>query len=185
MTARKVWTKQHKNVRKVLEETGRYTVKKEYICLDMKEQKDLILTAYDWLSQHMPNKSAKPKDVQYPVWVSLTEDAVMMPDENEVVLELSVDESLITLINVTKWGMILNYSYIPRNEKDAAAHQELLSLYGTSDAQAVMTPFYPEIRREVMESWSRLFDDSVLSENSCYYGLIWEMRKEWITTIRQ
>ena len=52
MAVRKVWTKQHKNVLKKLEETGRYTARREYICLDMKEQKDLILTAYDWLSQH-------------------------------------------------------------------------------------------------------------------------------------
>ena len=109
----------------------------------------------------------------------------MMPDENEVVLELTLDDSLITLINVTKWGMILNYSYIPQDEADAKAHQEMLELYGTSDAQAVMTPFYPQIRREVIASWSRLFDDSVLAENSCYYGTIWEIRKEWITDIRQ
>ena len=80
----------------------------------MKEQKDLILTAYDWLSYHGPKTDQKPADVQYPVWVSLSEDAIMMPDENEVVLELSLDDSLITLINVTKWGMILNYSYIPK-----------------------------------------------------------------------
>lgn len=185
MAVRIVWTKQHKNVLKKLEETGRYTARKEYICLDMKEQKDLILTAYDWLSLHGPKADQKPADVQYPVWVSLSEDAIMMPDENEVVLELSLDDSLITLINVTKWGMILNYSYIPKDEADAKTHQKMLELYGTSDAQAVMTPFYPQIRREVIASWSRLFDDSVLSKNSCYYGTIWEIRKEWITDIRQ
>lgn len=32
-----VWSKQHENVWKVLQETGRYTVKREYIIKDLKE----------------------------------------------------------------------------------------------------------------------------------------------------
>ena len=185
MALRKVWTKQHKNVLKQLEETGRYTARREYICLDMKEQADLVLTAYDWLVQHGPKKEQKPADVQYPVWVSLVEDGTMVPDAHEVVLELLLEESLITCIHVTKWGMILNYSYIPQDPRDAKAHQDKLDLYGTSDAKAVMTPFYPQLRREIMESWDRLFDETVLPESKLYYGTIWELKKEWITDIRQ
>ena len=42
-----VWTKQHENVLKELETSGRYIAKQEYIRMDLKE----------------------PADVEYPVWV--------------------------------------------------------------------------------------------------------------------
>ena len=38
-----VWSKQHENVWKVLQETGRYTVKREYIIKDLKEHSELVL----------------------------------------------------------------------------------------------------------------------------------------------
>ena len=44
-----VWSKQHENVWKVLQETGRYTVKREYIIKDLKEHSELVLDTYEWL----------------------------------------------------------------------------------------------------------------------------------------
>ena len=50
-----VWSKQHENVWKVLQETGRYTVK---------------LDTYEWLVKNGPDYGNKPADVEFPVWVS-------------------------------------------------------------------------------------------------------------------
>ena len=47
-----VWTKQHENVLKELETTGRYIAKREYIRMDLKEQAPVVLEAYDWLVKH-------------------------------------------------------------------------------------------------------------------------------------
>lgn len=41
-----VWTKQHENVLKELETTGRYIAKREYIRMDLKEQAPVVLEAY-------------------------------------------------------------------------------------------------------------------------------------------
>ena len=98
-------------------------------------------------------------------------------------LELSLDPAIITPIHVAKWGIILNYSYIPKDAKDAKRHQELLKSYNTSDTQAYMSQFYPQIKREIIDSWSRLFDDSIHINSDQKYGTIWEIRKEWITDI--
>ena len=46
-----VWTKQHENVLKELETTGRYIAKREYIRMDLKEQAPVVLEAYDWLDR--------------------------------------------------------------------------------------------------------------------------------------
>ena len=185
MAAITVWTRQHKNVLKELEEKGRYFTKKEYIHMDLQEHSNLVLEAYDWLVKNGPDASNRPADVSYPVWVSFDNEAAMMPGENGVVLELLLEEEKVTSINIAKWGIILNYSYIPLDDEDAKRHSKLLELYGTNDPKAYMTSFYPEIKREITDSWKRLFDDTVKIGNDLKYGTIWEIRKEWITNIRR
>ena len=99
--------------------------------------------------------------------------------------ELEIEESLITGVNFTKWGMILNYSYIPADEADEKRHKELLEAYGVSDTQAYMSQFYPEIKREIRESWKRLFDDKIQIGSDGCYGNIWEVRREWVKNVIQ
>lgn len=180
-----VWSKQHKNVLLELTETGRYTAKKEYVAFDLQEHAPLVLEAYDWLVGHCPGAQRRPPDAQIPVWVSFERSAVMLPSDNTVILQLTLDPALIAPVNIAKWGAILNYSYIPQDAGDARRHRELLEAYGVSDAKAFMTQFYPQIRREIVESWPRLFDDSVSMGSAQAYGLIWEVRKEWISGIMQ
>lgn len=180
-----VWTRQHRDVWKALEETGRHIAKREYINMDLQEHSNLVLEVYDWLAKNGPDSANRPADVSYPVWISLVDEATMIPGENEVVLELSIEEEQVTKVNIAKWGAILNYSYIPLDDTDAKRHRGLLEAYGTNDAKAFMTPFYPEIKREIMASWKRLFDDSIQLGNDLCYGNIWEIKREWVTKVRK
>ena len=134
-----VWSKQHENVWKVLQETGRYTVKREYIIKDLKEHSEPVLDTDEWLVKNGPDYGNKPADVEFPVWVSFRQDATMLPEKGRVILELEIEESLITRVNFTKWGMILNYSYIPADKADEKRLKELLEAYGVSDTQAYMS----------------------------------------------
>ena len=151
--------------------------------MDLKEQAPIVLEAYDWLVKHGPDSANKPKDVEYPVWVSFTNEGTMMNSENTVILELSLDPSIITSINIAKWGHILNYGYIPADEEDLKRHRKLLDDYGISDAKAVISQFYPHIKREIQDSWSRLFDDTILMGSDAKYGNIWEIKREWLTNV--
>lgn len=179
----KVWTRQHKSVFDKVMNEGRYIAKREYIYMDLQEHAHLVLEVYDWLVKHSPDAARKPEDVTYPVWVSFEEEATMLSGEEGVVFELTLEEDWITPINIAKWGAILNYSYIPANAEDKRRHRELLEAYGTDDAKAYMTQFYPMIKKEIIESWDRLFDDSVKLGNDLKYGTIWEIRKEWVTKV--
>ena len=132
-----VWSKQHENVWKVLQETGRYTVKREYIIKDLKEHSELVLDTYEWLVKNGPDYGNKPADVEFPVWVSFRQDATMLPEKGRVILELEIEESLITRVNFTKWGMILNYSYIPADKADEKRHKELLEAYGSATRRRI------------------------------------------------
>ena len=179
----KVWTKQHQSVYETILREGRYIAKREYIVMDLQEHAELVLQAYDWLAAHGPDIQNKPEDVAYPVWVSFTNEATMLKSAGTVILELEIDPGIITPVNIAKWGMILNYSYIPKDEADSRRHQTMLRDYGVSDAKAMLTQFYPDIKREIIGSWQRLFEESVSVGSDAKYGNIWEIRKEWITNM--
>ena len=185
MTPITVWTKQHQDILLELEQTGRHVARRDYIRRDLGEDAYLVLETYDWLAAHLPNAAGRPADAAYPVWVSYTSDAAMLPGPGFVILELEVDRSLVASINIAKWGAILNYSYIPRDEQDALRHKKLLADYGLSDAKAYMSRFYPQIKGEIVDSWDRLFDEEIQLGNPSAYGPIWEVKKEWIRQVRQ
>lgn len=182
MAAIPVWTKQHISVLQTLEREGRYVAKRQNIALDMGEDAGIVFEAYDWLTQHSPDAARRPDDADFPIWLSFSGEAAMLPSEGTALLQLQVDQNLITRVNIAKWGAILNYSYIPRDGQDALRHRALLQAYGVSDAKAYMTQFYPHIKREIIDSWQRLFDDSIQLGGPGEYGLIWEMKKEWLVS---
>lgn len=175
-----VWSKQHRAVLQTLRETGRYVASRAFIEADMPDYRELVIEAYDWLARRAAQIVPPPPDAPYPVWVSLKREATMLPHPDTVILELDIDERAIIKVSIVKWGMILNYAYIPQSEADAARHSALLDAYGVSDAKAYMSQFYPDIKREIVNSWDRLFDDSVVIGNTDAYGIVWELREEWL-----
>ena len=180
-----IWSKQHANVAKILNEEGRYISQRGYIIKDLEEHADLVLEAYDWYVKKASQSYEKPEDVTYPVWCSFSQEATMLLSENTVILQLEVDSSLIMPVNINKWGIILNYGYIPENMQDELRHKQLLEDYGTTDAKAYMSLFFPEIKREIISSWDRLFDDNIIINNDAAYGTLWELKKEWVVKIIQ
>ena len=180
-----VWTKQHVNVLNELQVKGRYIAKKEYIVKELQEHTDLVLEVYDWYVRRASDFHSKPVDVEYPIWVSLSQEATMLQSKNTVIMTIELEPELIMPVNIDKWGMILNYSYIPCSNEDAKKHKQLLNEYGTTDTQAYMSQFYPIIKREIITSWERLFDDSIIINNEEKYGTIWELKREWVVNVIQ
>jgi len=174
-----VWTKQHRLVWDILRRDGVYHAKRAPIAA--LEENDMVGPVYDWLAANTPIQ--RPEGAEYPIWLSFTREGVMLKTPDTVVLELEVESSLITRVNIAKWGHMLNFGYIPSDGDDKKRHSDLLKLWGTSDAKAGTTPFYPEIKREIFESWHRLFDDGILLGSPSCYGNIWEIRAEWVKAV--
>lgn len=179
----KIRTKQHTNVLEEIERTGRYVVDPKHAAADYEGFRELALSVYDWLAANCEIADIRPADAVYPVWVSVTDETVQPAEKGYVILELEAEEDMVGLVNIGKWGMMLNFSYIPKDDADAKRHKKLLEDYGVSDAKAYMSRFYPEIREEIVGSWHRLFDDSVIPVNDDCYGIIWEIRKEQIVKV--
>ena len=178
-----VWTKQNEAVIDHLEAAGRFIADECYIHRELGDISYIMLFIYRWLADHMPASAARPDDVKFPVWVSFTKEATMSPESGYAVLELMMQDSMVTHIDATKWTRITNYSYIPISEEDETEHRNYMRELGTDDARAVMTQFWPEARKKIIDSWDRLFDKSVVLDGTTEYGLLWEVRKEWVQKI--
>lgn len=179
----RVWSKQNEKVAEILQQQGRYTAKAHEVEARMDDHAHLVLECYKWLAAHSPSQAQRPADADYPIWLSMRQDATMKLTPHSVILELEIEEALLTKINIEKWSSILNYAYIPTDAADAQRHRDLLELYGTNDVKAFSTPFYPMIRQEIENSWERLFDEAVSLGNPNYYGNIWEVKAEWVKRI--
>lgn len=174
----RVWTKQHISVWETLRQEGVYHATGDRIF----RNEDSILTrdGYRWLAANTPNAGSKPAGAEFPIWLAFSRAGTMLPTPDTVLLELEIDPALITYVNIAKWGTILNCNYIPADAADKKRHSQLLKNWGTSDERACMTQFYPQIKREIMESWPRLFDDSIQLGSPECYGNIWEVKLEWV-----
>lgn len=177
-----VWTKQNKAVLDQLEENGRFTADEYYIRRELEDTADIMLFLYRWLADRMPS-CGRPDDARFPVWVSFDPEATMLPEPGYAVLELRVPADAVTRLDIAKWTKITNYAYIPADEEDRSEHIKMLRECGTDDARAVMTGFWPELRQKIIGSWDRLFDESIVLGSRSAYGLMWEVRKEWMRNV--
>lgn len=185
MSLIRVWTKQNEAVLHQLEEKGRFIAEESFIRKEIGDTADIMLPIYKWLAENAPYSIEKPKDALYPVWVSLEKEATMIPESGYVILEMEIESGSITLIDTAKWTCITNYAYLAKDDADKKAHAEKLDAIGCMDAEAILTNFYPKLRTEIIGSWSRLFDESISLGSDTVYGIIWEVREEWIQKITE
>lgn len=174
----RVWTKQSNIVLDILENEGRYVAKRKFV--KRRDENDFVVSVYDWLARNHPGRPTAPADADYPVWLSLAEEATMGLTPGTVLLELEIPDELIYHIHVVKWTAIMNRLYIPADEADEKRHRELMKSYRQSDATAYQSTFYPQLKKEIEDSWIRLFDENVGNKDGLTYGNTWELKKEWL-----
>lgn len=180
----KVWTKQHKGILDIFKDNGRYIVKKEYIESKMEEHASLYTEVYAWYAHKAASIVPKPEDVRYPIWVSMDESEIIGGAGDSVLLELDVPENELIVLDIDKWGLIVNYMYIPKDEHDKTEHEKTLAVYRIDDTAAYMSSFYPSLKNKIRKSWDRLFDDSI-AMSPVKVGTVWEIKREWISKITE
>ena len=177
-----VWTRQNEAVLEQIGRDGRFIAIERYMRAEMEDCSDVMLFLYRWIAEHMPIQETRPKDAVFPVWAALSEELAYPPEKGSVLLKAAVPEDCLTCIDIVKWTTVSNYSYLPKDEADLKQHNKRMKEYGIYDAKAMMTPFYPLQKQEIMDSWTRLFDGSRPTDPG-KYALLWEIRKEWIEEI--
>ena len=100
--------------------------------------------------------------------------------------QAEVPADCLVLFDADDWRKILCMQYIGEDEREERAFRDELSEMGIREEQAVLTGFYPDIKRKIVESWGRLFANDGRfknGENTSRGGIqagMWEIRREWI-----
>lgn len=179
----KVWTAQADIVLDTLEKTGIYHVKRQFIVRKYGEIAPLMLTAYDWFVKQYAARIPVPPGAEYAIWVFKDPRGISNYGPGDNILELEVPADQLLLMDQTRWNKILNLSYLPKDPADEVRFSQLVADQGLSQQwKAVMTHFYPLLKREIIASWDRLFLEPPATPIN-QFGAIWEIRKEWIIRI--
>lgn len=182
----KLWTRQHKDVLKELEEKSFYHVKKEYILAKNDTISSYYFHLYDWYISHAEKIVPRPEGVQYPIWLSTSSDTMLQPVEDTVILELEVEREHVVITDFDKWGYVVNYWYVPLDKEDEKKHNEELKKNGIGDESALYMShkgnFYPMLKNKIIKSWERIFE---ISEESdvLTQATLWEIKKEWLVKV--
>ncbi len=176
----KVWTRQHKNVLKVLKEEGVYRVKERYIRKKLENCADIYLDVYRWLRNEAGKRMEISEKLKYPIWLSIEEELKLPAAEGMVFFELEIPRDKIMIFDMMKWDYIVNYLYLPKDREDRKRFIKKLEKYNINvESDIYLQNFYPRLKKEMTSSWKRLFNSDIeLSDKKV--AISWELRKEWV-----
>ena len=157
--------------------------KKKYVEKKYVESAAVFTTVYSWFVNEASKFSKKPEGAEYPYWAFKDLYNVDQANGGNVLkLEVPLDE--VVLFDVRDWNRIMCLKYLGKDEKEEAAFREKIAPYGVLETKIMLTNFYPDLKREVMDSWQNLFrnEDKLkngedVTKNGIQAGL-WQIKKE-------
>ena len=183
-----LWTRQVPEVWEELERTGTYRVKEEYIRIKNDTIADYYLGLYRWFTNEARKFIDIPKELEYPVWLSVTDEMMLQLVENTIILKLEVPKEKVLMANMEAWGYVVNYWYVPLNDDDAKKNAEELKHYGVTEEDTLISTskgnFYPTLKRKILSSWKRVFTMPPANNNDAV-ATVWEIKKEWVKEVQR
>ena len=180
-----LYTSQTETVLQVLEQDGVCFSKEAYVRKKYEESAPIFLTAYSFFVQEAERLAPKPEGAEYPYWAF--HDLYNVDASGRAgILKLRVPIEETVLFDVRDWNRILCLKYLGETEEEEKRFQKELDARGLTETKIMLTDFYPDWKREIRESWKRLFrhhetlcQGQDVTKNGIQAGL-WRLKKEWI-----
>lgn len=173
-----MWTSKEDIVIETLERDGISFVKKEYIDKKYGETAWIFRTAYSFFCKEAEKRIPKPEQAESPIWIFADEEAVFKSTGNTL-LKLSVPKEEIIFFDLRDWNKILNLCFLGSEEEENEFRNKLKSQGIKDNLDIINTPFYPLLKKELMDSWKRLFDKTDLCKKYTE-GAVWQLKQEWV-----
>ena len=181
------WTRQNGLVMQEIERDGRFICRERFLREKSDTISDYYIKAYRWLTDQARLKIHIEDGLYLPIWLALTESAKLPAAEGEVMLTLQVPEDELFIIDYNKWGYVLNYMYVPKDDDDERAHDEKLQSAGVKNEAALIMSdtgnMFPQFRSEILRSWPRCCTPSDDMKDNV--GCVWHVKKEWIESVEE
>ena len=182
----KLFSPQAEAVWQAVENEGTAFSRREYVIKKYEESAGVFLAAYDAYVREAEKIVPRPDDRAYPYWAFVSEDLVDRSGGLRVMrLRVPLEEAV--FFDQYDWYKVLRLSYIGETDKDEEAFARGLEMRGIRDSsEAVLRPFYPDVKRQITESWKRLFRHDSAIRNGDTSGVravqagLWQIKKEWL-----
>jgi hypothetical protein len=182
----KLYFSQSEAVVKILDRDGICFSKKEYVVKKYEESAPIFTAAYDWFVMEAQKYIPKPEGAEYPYWAFGDLHSVDRSAGGKL-LQLCIPIDEVIFFDMYDWNKILRLQYLGETKADEEQFRQMLADYGIrKESDIILTNFYPAIKRQVQDSWKRLFrnHESIKQENIKDVGSVqaglWQIKKEWI-----
>ena len=182
----KLYSPQADAVWQAVIEDGIAFSRREYVVKKYEESAGVFLSAYDAYIREAEKIVPRPDEKAYPYWAFASMQQVDLSGGGRV-MELEVPVREAVFFDQYDWYKVLRLSYIGESKSDEEAFRRKLEMRGIRDSsEAVLKPFYPDIKREITGSWKRIFrhDDAIkngdLSGVKAIQAGLWCIKKEWL-----
>lgn len=182
----KLYSPQAEAVWDAVMDDGTAYSRREFVQKKYEDCADIFLTAYDEYIREAEKIVPRPDNRAYPYWAFASEEQVDHSGGGRVML-LEVPLSEAVFFDQYDWYKVLRLSYLGESAEDEAAFARKLEMRGIRDAsETVLKPFYPDIKREIVGSWKRLFRHDATIKSGDVSGVravqagLWQIKKEWL-----
>lgn len=164
--------------------------KEVYVRRKYQESAPIFLTAYSWFVEKAKELVPRPEGAEYPYWAFKDLYSLDKSGAGNV-LELSVPADEVIFFDVFDWNKIMRLSYIGESEKEEEAFRDELRERGLNNNDVMLTNFYLEYRKRIMESWDRLFRHHEKIKAGDFSGVhsvqagLWRIREDWVDKIEK
>ena len=187
-TVMRLYSVQHKNVVDVIQKEGTCFSKAAYIQQKYGESAPIFMAAYSWLAGQAPTYVPKPTGAQLHYWAFADEASFeRYGDSRVLVLDVPVEEAI--FFNLLDWNTILKLQYLAESEEDEACFAATLREQGVRhDSDVMLTGFYHILKRQVQESWQRLFrhHQQIAAGQRPFptiQAALWQIRLPWVREV--
>ena len=145
-----------------------------------------FLAAYTWFAREAAGIVPPPPGAELPYWV-FADMYRLDGSGGGTVLFLDVPVSEAVFFDMYDWNRVLQLRYLPKDEKDGRDFRRELEERGLTETKVMTTPFYPELKARIEDSWRSLFrhDAAIRSGDRSGVGslqaALWCIKREWIT----
>lgn len=182
----RLYSSQSETVVDILEREGICFSKEEYVVKKYEESAPIFVAAYTWFVREAEKYIPKPEGAEYPYWAFKDLQSVDQSSDGKL-LQLSVPLDEVIFFDMYDWNKILCLQYVGETNGDEEKFRKTISDYGIrKESDIILTNFYPDLKRQVQDSWKRLFRNhenikqgNIEGVGSVQAGL-WQLKKEWL-----
>ncbi len=158
----RLWTRQDKRALNILERTGRFYNHELFLREKFGDIAPFFMDKYTWFVKRAQVTVPKPADVQFPIWCSVAQEYMLRPTPDEIVFEIEKKVEDVMYFDGTRWDLVLNHMYIPKDEKDDEEYGEHLKKLGIKNRHSLVegrqAALFPDEQKRVLDSWERVFE---------------------------